>query len=365
MTIPHAKLHTVRVALSWVLLLMLASMTPSSFMAHVQDDLDADSRHICPKEAMRNGTCVPNPGRPPTKTPTGTGQQNEKISASTNQRKEPRYTRVAKQASTTAKCNVRVQEAQGQKSKNNCEVRLPAVIADLPITSQKIGLTIWRLREARREYEGARILSHPSATKPKQDYQAERIGGQPLLSYGDLVRMSIESPRTGYLYVFDRELYHDGSLSEPYMIFPTKRLRGGDNEIRANRPIEIPATDDDPFYFEAKRAGLDPTKKLVGEILSIVITDKPISALADFGREVQQISDKEMMSLENAYAGRAEVFELDEGVGLPYSIAERDAAADEHSRLLTHNDPVPQTFYLVEEKRNGGLLVTVALAYGG
>ena len=120
--------------------------------------------------------------------------------------KEPRYTRVSKQARTTAKCNVRVQETQGQKAKNNCEFRLPAVIADLPITSPKIGLTIWRLREARREYERARILSHPNATKPKQDYQAERIGGQPLLSSGDLVRMSVESPRNGFLYVFDREI---------------------------------------------------------------------------------------------------------------------------------------------------------------
>jgi hypothetical protein len=144
--------------------------------------------------------------RPTTNTSAGTGQRNDKTSVSTNQRKEPRYTRVSKQARTTAKCNVRVQETQGQKAKNNCEFRLPAVIADLPIASPKIGLTIWRLREERREYERARILSHPNATKPKQDYQAERIGGQPLLSSGDLVRMSVESPRNGFLYVFDREI---------------------------------------------------------------------------------------------------------------------------------------------------------------
>jgi len=177
--------------------------------------------------------------------------------------------------------------------------------------------------------------------------------------------MSIESPRDGYLYIFDRELYHDGSLSAPYMIFPTTRLRDGYNGIRANRPIELPARSDNPFYFEAKRAGLDPTKRLVGEILSIVITDKPLPSLSEFGRDAMQISHNQMTSLEKLYAGRAEVFELEEGVGLPYSAIERDAASSENSRLLTHTDPVPQTFYLVEEKRNGGLLVTVALAYRG
>ena len=76
-----------------------------------------------------------------------------------------------------------------------------------------------------------------------------------------------------------------------------------------------------------------------------------------------EISHNQMSSLEKLYAGRAEVFELEQGVGLPYSTIERDAAESENSRLLTHTDPVPQTFYLIEEKGNGGLLVTVALGY--
>jgi hypothetical protein len=331
---------------------VLALLTPLSLTAGWQDDDGAGSRHICPKEALRNGTCDPNPNRP-------------KTSSGTAQRKDPRYKRVAKQGSTNVNCNVRVQETQNAKSKNKCAVRLSPSVPDLPLTSQKIGVTIWRVREARQGYEGARILSHPSARKAAPAYQAERIEGQPVLSYGDLVRMSVESPRNGFLYVFNRELYHDGSLSNPYMIFPTTRLRRGDNKILANRPIEIPSRSDDPFYFEAKRAGLDSSKKLVGEILSVVITDKPISAVGVIGSDVKELSDDVMMAIEDKYAGRAEVFELEEGVGLPYSIAEHAAADDAHARLLTHKDPVPQTLYLVEEKRNGGLLVTVALSYRG
>ncbi len=350
MTIPQTKFHLVTAVL---LLLLLSLVTPSSLTARLQDD-EGGSRHICPKEALRNGTCDPNPNRPATKTSSGP-----------KPRKEPRYTRVAKQPSTTMKCNVRVQQAQNAKSKNKCEVRLPPSVPDLPLTAaQKIGVTIWRLREAREGYEGARILSHPKAKKTGPEYGAERIDGQPVLSYGDLVRMSVESPRNGFLYVFNRELYADGSLSNPYLIFPTTRLRGGNNRIMANQPIEIPATTDEPFYFEAKRAGLDG-KKMVGEILSIVITDKPISDVGPIGSDAKELSDNVMTAIEDTYAGRAEVFELEEGIGLAYSTAEHKAANDEHARLLTHKDPVPQTFYLVEEKRRGGLLVTVALSYKG
>jgi hypothetical protein len=67
-------------------------------------------------------------------------------------------------------------------------------------------------------------------------------------------------------------------------------------------------------------------------------------------------------SIERLYSGVAEVFELENGIGQPYSEVERDAAT-KGARLLTHADPVPQTFYLMKSKHAGGLLVTLALTY--
>jgi len=344
---PKSKLNVLKV-LCFALTAMLLTATQLSFSAPQDDE---GSRHICPKEAMRNGVCVSKPDTTSKKT------------SSSTQNKEPLYKRVAKQVSTAAKCNVRVQQVQKTKTQNVCDVRLTVTAQDLPLKSPKIGLTIWRLREERPGYGGARLLTHPNTSKTGTAYQAERIEGDPLLSYGDLVRLGIESPRNGFVYVFDRELYHDGSLSAPYMIFPTKRLRDGNNQVFANRPIELPSKSDNPFYFEAKRVGFDTTKRLAGEILSIVITDEPIKNLK-VGNDVVELFERDMASLEELYAGRAEVFELEHGVGLAYSVVEQEAA-DHASRLLTHNDPVPQTFYLVEEKGKGGLMVTVALAYRG
>lgn len=325
----------------------------STGAAAQQSDEGIGPRHICPVEAIRNGTCDPSPAR---------GKPGPSPIA---QRKQPQYKRVAKQTNTAAKCNNRVKETQIAKNRTECTSSAQVVAkADLPLSSQRVGVTIWKIREAERGYNGARILWHPEESKPAVEYQAERISGEPVLGYGERVRLGIESPRDGYLYVFDRELYQDGSLSAPYMIFPTTRLRDGNNRIRANRPIELPALIDNPFFFEARKVGLDPSKRLAGEILSIAITDKPISRLSDFGRDAAQVSSSDMESVERLYGGRAEVFELEDGVRQPYSEAEREAG-NLGARLLTHSDPVPQTFYLIEDKHNGGLLVSLALKYEG
>ena len=319
-----------------------------------------DGRHICPVEAIRKGTCDPNPGEK-----RGSSQPKSPGSTVNVPKRTPMYKRVAKQADTAADCNVRVKALRPSVVKNpaSCAVvdRLNQK-EDLPISSQSIGITIWKVSEVQRGYTGARILWHRDKSQLPVEYQAERLAGEPVLAYGDKVRLGIESRTDGYLYVFDRELYADGSLSPAYMIFPTVRLLDGNNRIAANKPVEFPSLTDVPFFFEAKKIGIDPSKTLVGEILSVVVTDKPISRFNQLGRSVLEVPSGEMEAIERLYSGVAEVFELEDGLGQPYFEVERDAAT-KGARLLTHADPVPQTFYLMKSKHAGGLLVTLALTY--
>jgi hypothetical protein len=274
------------------------------------------------------------------------------------------YKRVAQQADTAANCNLRVKALRSSsiKSATRCDTGGFNPNQDLPVSSQSVGITIWKVGDAQRGYSGARILWHRDQSGSPVEYQAERLAGDPVLAYGDKVRLGIESRRAGYLYVFDRELYSDGSLSAAYMIFPTRRLLEGNNRIVANKPVELPSLDDVPFFFEAKKIGIDQSKTLVGEVLSVVITDKPIRSFNSIDRNVLQVPSGELESIERLYSGIAEVFELENGIGQPYSEVERDAAT-KGARLLTHADPVPQTFYLVKSKQTGGLLVTLALTY--
>lgn len=321
---------------------------------------EPDGRHICPVEAIRNGTCVPNPTQK-----RGSNQIRLPASSVNVTKRTPMYKRVAKQTDTAADCNVRLKalRASVMKSTPSCDAadRLNQK-EDLPISSQSVGITVWKVREVQRGYTGARILWHRDKSQLPVEYQAERLAGEPVLAYGDKVRLSIESRRDGYLYVFDRELYSDGSLSPAYMIFPTTRLLEGNNRIVGNKPVEVPSLTDIPFFFEAKKIGIDPGKTLVGEILSVVITDKPISYFNQLDRSVLEVPSREMESLESLYSGIAEVFELEDGLGQPYSEVERDSAT-RGARLLTHTDPVPQTFYLMRSKHPGGLLVSLALTY--
>jgi hypothetical protein len=46
------------------------------------------------------------------------------------------------------------------------------------------------------------------------EWTPQRIEADTPLKVGERVRLSIESPRTGYLYVIDREQYADGSYGE-------------------------------------------------------------------------------------------------------------------------------------------------------
>ena len=338
-----SSLKIVGLIVGQVLLLVVAA-SPSATQ-------EPDGRHICPVEAIRNGTCDPNPGK-------------KRGAVVSGPKRTQMYKRVAQQPDTAAECNLRVKALRRSAKRIATPCDAAGTVnqkEDLPISSQSVGITIWKVREAQRGYGGARILWHPNQSGPAVEYQAERLAGDAVLSYGDKVRLGIESRTDGYLYVFDRELYSDGSWSPAYMIFPTARLLEGNNRIAANKPVELPSLTDVPFFFEAKKVGLDQSKVLVGEVLSVVITDKPLSRFSSVGRNVFEVPSGELESLERLYSGIAEVFELEDGVGQPYSEAEREAAKG--ARLLTHADPVPQTFYLMRSKHAGGLLVTVALTY--
>jgi Domain of unknown function (DUF4384) len=338
-----------------LLILTTVNFEALLFAQTVQQDEGPGGRHICPVEAIRKGTCDPNPG-----------QKRGSTGASVNApKKTAMYKRVAKQADTSSDCNSRLKAIRLAATKNATPCDAPGRLnqkEDLPISSQSVGITIWKVRDVQPGYSGARILWHRDQSGSAVEYQAERLAGDPVLAYGEKVRLGIESRRDGYLYVFDRELYADGSMSAAYLIFPTARLHAGNNRIIANRPVELPSLTDVPFFFEAKKVGIDPGKTLVGEILSIVITDKPIVQFNSVDRNVVQVPAREIESIETLYSGVAEVFELENGEGQPYTEVERDAAK-QGARLLTHADPVPQTFYLIKSKHSGGLLVTLALTY--
>jgi hypothetical protein len=135
------------------------------------------------------------------------------------------------------------------------QTRLAAGRKSAPASSEEIGVTVWRLRPSRSGDTGGRVLVLDGLKQA--EWTPERIEADTPLNIGDRVRLTIESPRPGFLYIIDREQYADGSFGEPMMIFPTMRTRGGDNRVAPGRLIDIPAQEDQYSYFTAQPLEID------------------------------------------------------------------------------------------------------------
>lgn len=221
--------------------------------------------------------------------------------------------------------------------------------------TEQVGLTIWRLRASRVSDSGARIIVQQQ--EQTLEFTPERVPAGAPFSAGEKIRFTFESPRNGYLYVIDRETYADGTLGDPYLIFPTTRTREGDNSVSAGKLIEIPAQDDRPNYFTLTFSRTDQT----GELLTVIVTPKPIDEIA-IGDKAIKIEPAQLEKWEKSWGGRTEKFELAGGAGRQWTRAEQAAGAD-GTRQLTQDDPGPQTIYRVAVKPGDPILVKVGLNY--
>ena len=217
--------------------------------------------------------------------------------------------------------------------------------------SAVVGVTVWRLRPSKAsDDQEVRQLVHKQG-----EWTPERVSGSSPLTQGSRVQLTIESPRAGYLYVFDRERYSDGTFGEPYLIFPTLNINDGDNRVGAGRIIEIPSAEDDPPYFTLTRSRADHD----GEALTVIVSDTPLSDVS-IGRTAQKVSAEQFTAYETKWGAMTEQLELDKGAGKPMSKAEKAALAG--NTFLTQADSPPQTIYRVRVKPDQPLLVTVPLS---
>ena len=157
--------------------------------------------------------------------------------------------------------------------------------------------------------------------------------------------------------MIDREQYADGTPGEPYLIFPTTRTRNGDNQVTAGRLIEIPGQEDRPNYFTLRQTRLNQ----IGEILTVLVTAQPLKGLS-LGPQALLLAREQVAKWEKAWGAQVERFEMQGGTGRAWTQAEQKAGADS-TRLLTQDDPGPQTIYRVAVKPGEPILVKVGLRY--
>lgn len=232
--------------------------------------------------------------------------------------------------------------------------RAPGSRKTLP--SEEIGVTVWRLRPSQSGDTGGRVLVL-DGLKPAE-WTPERIEADTPLNVGDRVRLTVESPRPGFLYIIDREQYADGSLGEAMLIFPTLQTRGGDNRVEPGRLIDIPAQEDQYSYFTAQPAG--DRRDQVAEVLTIILLSQALPL--QIGQQPLKMTGPQITGWEKLWGGAAERLELIGGAGRTWTNEEKQAGAAK-GRQLTQTGPPPQTVYRIARKKGGPLLVTVPLRY--
>jgi len=236
------------------------------------------------------------------------------------------------------------------------QIRLPVGRKPAPASSEEIGVTVWRLRPSQSSDTGARVLVLDG--QKQSEWTPERIEADTPLNIGDRVRLTIESPRPGFLYIIDREQYADGSLGEPMLIFPTTQTRGGDNRVSPGKLIDIPAQEDQYSYFTAQPGG--PRRDQIAEVLTVILV--PQALPLQISNQPLRLSDTQVAGWEKLWGGTAERLELVGGAGRTWTNEEKLAGAAK-GRQLTQAGPPPQTVYRVAKKAGGPLLVTVPLRY--
>lgn len=224
--------------------------------------------------------------------------------------------------------------------------------SDAKVIAQ-LGITIWRLRPGDIKDSGRRALLREKGKTLA--WVAERVEADAIFREGDYVRISVESPHTGYLYVVDRDLFADGTTGPAMLIYPWP---GVDNKLLPGRLIDIPGQEDDPNYFSARLTDANQ----VGELLTFIVTSTPLAlAVSD---EPSEIASAQIRDWEKRWGGANERFELEGGAGEAWTLEEQQAAAKNGTRQLTRDDPLPQTIYRGPKTNTKGLLLNVRLRYG-
>lgn len=218
----------------------------------------------------------------------------------------------------------------------------------------QLGVTLWRFRKTKSTDVTKELIEEDEGPV---EWTLERISDGTLLSPGQRIRLSFESlSRSGYVYVVNREEYADGTFGEPTLIYPTQKSVGTNN-IEPGKLVYIPSA---TGRFIIKPS--DSVKKHVAESITIIVSTRPLIADDQLGPKSIKLRPEQFNAWQKEWAVTPTKFEMDGGVGQSMTQTEQ-TAAKQNSRLLTQEDPIPQTVFRVALKPDAPMFITVPLRF--
>lgn len=243
-------------------------------------------------------------------------------------------------------------------------VKPPVKAAPKDLMDGLLGFTVWKRRPATETDVAKELVEEQAGGKVQNsEYTLERMGLDVPLAIGEKIRLSIESlSHSGYLYVVDRELYSDGSYSNPKLIYPTLRSKNRNSPIGAGDLIFIPETS---FTVKPNQS----EKKQVAEVLTIIVSPKILIDESMLQTKAIDLPINQFMSWFKQWEVNTTLFEQEEGVGQTITLVEQTAGQDfakglvEEPATLTQDDPLPQAVFRSKIKRGNPVLVNVSLKF--
>lgn len=238
----------------------------------------------------------------------------------------------------------------GKSNKPASKYRIATAAKPSNQAKVQVGVTIWRLEPPTAESLTVERSASGSYWN-RGDWVPRRVEADAQFREGDSLRISIESPRDGYLYVVNRDRLADGSYGETNLIFPKV---GEDNRLEAGKLLDIPAQDQRPFKAR-------PKPNQASELLTVIVTSTPLRL--PLSNKVIAISQKQLRQWEERWGGETTRLEMIGGAGQARTREEELAALPTRARQLTREDPTPQTIYSLVPKNTDGLLFNLVLSY--
>lgn len=222
------------------------------------------------------------------------------------------------------------------------------------LKNEEMGVTFWRLRPLK-SFEEEDAPTFPVKTEDGvENWTAERVSSTTKFKADDRLRFTVESSRSGFLYIINREYYTDGSSGEARLIFPTLKTSGkGSNRVTAGSVIDIPDSRSAAPYFQ-----VNPKQKdYAGEEVIVIISPVKLPNIK-IGAEALLLDSIKVEKWVADWGTTVDIYDATDGEGVALTRNEAEAA---NTRALTQQEPFPQTRYRYKAWTNEPVLMVVQI----
>jgi hypothetical protein len=227
--------------------------------------------------------------------------------------------------------------------------------------SVQLGVTLWKMQPSEdSDPPSIREIVHPPPTDKGASEPAEwtpvRLPEGGMFHREDRFQVGIEVSRTGYLYVVNRSFRKDGSTGPASLIFPTARIRGGDDQMWPGTIIRLPARTSKPPYWEFTSSRSDYS----GELLEMLLAPQPLEGLAAIA-EAAPIDDETLAAWEKQFGGGVLMKSY---AGPQLRLTPEEAAARDQGAALGRTAPSPEFIFEADRSSNTAMFCRFRIPVG-